>query len=99
LSDILERIMRTQDEIRHELGLAAARRAELWRELGRDPRAATRADLAGLTRRIEELWTELRSVDARERFGPPELIVRRAERDARVERDIERCLAREGKAA
>jgi len=39
------------------------------------------------------------SVEARERFGPPELIVRRAERDARVERDIERRLAREGQAA
>ena len=91
--------MRTLDAIRHELGLAAARRAELWRELGRDPSTATRADLAALTRRIEELWAELRSVEARERFGPPELIVRRAERDARVERDIERRLAREGQAA
>jgi len=91
--------MPTSDKIRHELGLAAARRAELWRELGRDPSPETRADLAGLTRRIEELWSQLRFVEAWERFGPPELIAARAERDKRVERDIERRLARAGKAA
>jgi len=84
--------MRTVNEIRDELRRLTSRRAELWQHLGRKPQARG-AKVTRLTARIDDLWAELRSAQARERSGPTELIVRRAGRDKRVEREIERRLA------
>lgn len=82
--------LRTQDEIRIELDRATARRRELWRELGHGRDAAGAAEVARLTTRIAELWEELRFAGTRERFGSPELIVKRAEVDRRLERELDR---------
>ncbi len=81
--------MRTTSEIRHELQRATARRAELWRALGRGEDDA-QAELAELNAQIDRLWDELRSTRTRERFGDPQEIVRRAERENRLDRELER---------
>jgi hypothetical protein len=85
-----ENAVRTQDEIRQELDRAIARRRELWRELGHGRAAAGAAEVGRLTTRITELWEELRIARTRERFGSPELIVKRAEVDRRLERELDR---------
>ena len=51
---------------------------------------AVRAELAELSGEIDALWDELRTVQVRQRFGDPEPILRRAERDKRLERDLDR---------
>jgi hypothetical protein len=47
-------------------------------------------ELDRATARRSELWEELRIARTRTRFGSPELIVRRAEIDKRLERELER---------
>ena len=84
--------MRTISTIHEELAQASAKRAALWAELGQAPSASTAAAAARLTRRIEELWEELRATKARTRSGPPELIVQRAARERRIEQQLEREL-------
>ena len=63
--------MRTTNEIREELDQAIARRAELWNKLAQGSDAETSAELAGLSKEIDELWGELRTAEARRRFGSP----------------------------
>jgi hypothetical protein len=82
--------VRTSTEIKSELDRAMERRSELWRELGQGMDHAISAELAQLKRRIEELWNEFRVTRTRERFGAPELIVQRAGRDKRLERELDR---------
>ncbi len=90
--------MRTQNDIRIDLDRATARRAELWRELGRASDPALADELAVLNEEIATLWDELRVTRTRSRFGPTDEIVRRADRDKRLERDIERRIAEAGDA-
>lgn len=85
--------VRSEREIRSDLERATERRAELWRELGKGRDPALVAELARLNARIDELWEELRTTRTRSRFGPVEAIVRRADRDRRLERDIEQRIA------
>ena len=82
--------MRTPTDIKLELDRATARRGELWKKLARERDGAEAAELARLNSRIPELWEELRIARTRTRFGPPEPILRRAEVDKRLEREIER---------
>ena len=70
--------MRTTNEIREELDQAIARRAELWNKLAQGSDAETSAELAGLSKVIDELWGEFRTAEARKHFGSPELIHARA---------------------
>ena len=91
--------MRLVDDIRPELALATEERAELWRELGRERNPAAGVEIARLTARIDELWRELRIAQVRERHGSPEPILRRAEIDRRLEREIDRRVAAARKAA
>ena len=49
--------MRTTNEIREELDQAIARRAELWNRLSQGSDAETSAELAGLSKTIDELRT------------------------------------------
>jgi predicted nuclease with TOPRIM domain len=77
--------VRTTNEIREELDQAIARRAELWNRL-----SETSAELAGLSKIIDELWGEFRTAEARKRFGSPELIHARARTEERLERDSRR---------
>jgi hypothetical protein len=79
--------MRSTDEIRADLDQAADQRAELWEELGHGVDPAKSAQAARLSSLIEDLWAELRAVQAQERWGPTELIRRRAMAEERLERD------------
>lgn len=79
--------MRTVDEIRTDLDRAAEERAELWEELGHGLDPAKSAEAARLSGLIEDLWAELRAVKAHQRWGPSELIRRRAMAEERLERD------------
>jgi hypothetical protein len=78
------------NEIRAELDLAVDRRAELWHALGEGVDPAKSAEAARLSKQIEELWAEARAVQARMRFGAPELIQARARAEERLERDATR---------
>lgn len=84
--------MRAISEIRDELDRATARRAQLWAELARGRDEESAAELALLSARIAELWQELRTTQVRERFGSPEPILERAERDRRLERELNRAV-------
>ena len=86
--------MRSLTEIRAELERATERRAQLWEELGAGFDAQKSAEAARLSERINELWAEARSVRARSRFGPSELILRRARAEERAERETRRRLDR-----
>jgi hypothetical protein len=79
--------MRTQNDIRTELEKAVARRTELWEALGHGRDEAKSAEATRLSGLIEDLWTELRAVKARQRWGDAELIQRRARAEERLERD------------
>jgi hypothetical protein len=83
-------VVRTTNEIREELDQAIARRAELWNRLAQGSDAETSAELAGLSKVIDELWSEYRTAEARKRFGSPELIHARARAEERLERDSRR---------
>jgi hypothetical protein len=85
--------VRSLTEIRGDLDYATRRRAELRRELGQGADAAIRAELGALNARIDGLWDELRRVGVQQRFGDREPILRRADRDKRLERDIDRMVA------
>jgi hypothetical protein len=80
-------------EIRAELDEAVDRRAEIWHELGEGIDPAKSAEVKRLSGRIEELWAEARAVEARNRFGAPELIHARARAEERLERDSRRKAA------
>ncbi len=84
--------MRTVNDIKHELDRAVERRRELWRAAGAANGAAEAGELARLNARIPELWEELRIARTRRRFGSPEPILRRADRDRRLERAIDRAI-------
>jgi hypothetical protein len=81
------------NEIRAELEQAVERRSELWHELAAGPDPAKSAEAARLSSKIEDLWAEARSVQARSRFGAPELIVARARAEERLERESRRKAA------
>jgi hypothetical protein len=85
--------VRTISEIRAELDRAVERRAELWHELGGGPDSAKSAEAARLSSKIEDLWAEARAVQARNRFGAPELIQARARAEERLERESRRKAA------
>jgi hypothetical protein len=80
-------------EIRAELDEAVDRRAEIWHELGEGIDPAKSAEVKRLSSLIEELWSEARAVEARNRFGSPELIQARARAEERLERDSRRKAA------
>ena len=83
--------MRSLTEIKAELDAAARRRAELWETLARGADACASIELVQLNGRITELWDEFRTTRVRERFGSPEPILQRAERDKRLERELDRA--------
>jgi hypothetical protein len=85
--------LRTEKEIKQELDQAMTRRRKLWRQLAHERDATAAVEVARLTSRIAELWEELRIVRTRERFGPPELIAKRAGVDRRLERELDRRIA------
>jgi hypothetical protein len=91
--------MREISDIKAELDRTTERRSELWRALSDSRDAAAGEELDRLNTRIAELWDELRSVRVRDRFGPAEPILKRAEREKRLERELERDLEARRRAA
>jgi hypothetical protein len=85
--------VRTISEIRAELEQAVERRSELWHELAEGADSAKSAEAARLTGKIEDLWAEARSTQARNRSGAPELIIARARAEERLERESRRKAA------
>jgi hypothetical protein len=79
--------MRTRNDIRRDLDEAVGRRGELWEELGRGMDPAKSAEARRLSSLIDDLWAELRAVNAQQRWGSSELIQRRARAEERLERD------------
>jgi hypothetical protein len=79
--------MRPIQEIRTDLERATERRGELWEALGHGRDEAKAAEAARLSGLITDLWSELRTVKARQRWGDPGLIQRRARAEERLERD------------
>lgn len=90
MHDLVKTVVRTTNEIREELDQAIARRVELWNRLAQGSDAETSAELAGLSKTIDELWGEYRASEAQTRFGSPELIHARARAEERLERDSRR---------
>jgi hypothetical protein len=77
-------------EIKEELDAATRRRVDLWEALGHGASPDATLELASLNARIAELWDEFRRTRVRQRFGSPEPILQRAERDKRLERELNR---------
>jgi len=82
--------VRSLPEIKEELDVATRRRVELWEQLGHGANSDAKHELEQLNAHIAELWDEFRTVRVRERFGSPEPILQRAERDKRLERELNR---------
>jgi hypothetical protein len=85
--------MRTPGEIRRDLERAVAARADLWAELAHTRDAVKSAEAARLSRRIDDLWAEVRAAEAQRRFGSPQLIQARARAEERLEREARRKAA------
>jgi len=83
--------MRHPALIRREIDALVERRAGLWRD-GVDRTDGVQAEVRALTRRIDELWFELRTVSAGLREGSREQILRRAKRSIRAEQELRRRL-------
>ncbi len=82
--------MRTTTEIRRELDAATQRRTEIWESLAEGGDRERTEEAAVLSRRIEELWAELRVAQAHARFGPAESIIARARAEDRLDREARR---------
>jgi hypothetical protein len=80
-------MMRSTEEIRADLERATDQRTELWEELGQGVDPAKSAEAHRLSSLIDDLWSELRAVQAQQRWGSSELIRRRAMAEERLERD------------
>jgi hypothetical protein len=84
--------VRAISEIRDDLDRATERRTKVWATLARGHDAESASELVELNACIAELWDELRTTQVRERFGSPEPILQRAERDRRLERELDRAV-------
>jgi hypothetical protein len=82
--------VRTAQEIRKDLEAASERRTALWEDLSEGLDVGKSGEAAALSRRIEELWAELRASEARARFGPSEDIIARARAEDRLDRESRR---------
>ena len=77
--------------VRREIDALVERRAGLWKD-GVDRADGVQAEVQALTRRIDELWLELRTVSASLRAGSREQILQRAKRATRAEQELRRRL-------
>lgn len=77
--------------VRREIDALVERRAGLWKD-GVDRADGVQAEVQALTRRIDELWLELRTISASLRAGSREQILQRAKRATRAEQELRRRL-------
>lgn len=83
--------MRHPAMVRREIDALVERRAALWKD-GVSRAGSVQPEVQVLTRRIEELWLELRMVSAGLRVGSREQILQRAKRSIRAEQELRRRL-------
>lgn len=81
--------MRHPATVRREIDALVERRAALWKD-GVSRAGGGPGEVQALTRRIEELWLELRMVHAGLRVGSREQILRSAKRALRAEQELRR---------
>jgi hypothetical protein len=77
--------------VRREIDALVERRAGLWKD-GVNQAGGVRAEVQALTRRIDELWLELRTISASLRAGSRDQILQRAKRASRAEQELRRRL-------
>jgi hypothetical protein len=82
--------MRPLNEIRTEIDEATEQRRELWDDLAEGLNPEKSSEAAALTRRIEELWDEMRIAKAYIRYGPSDVIIHRARAHDRLDREARR---------
>ena len=91
--------MRPIERIKSEITELTEQRTAMWGELSRGT-AADNAAIAELTARIDELWNELRTTRVVAAYGLPDEIKRRADRERRMEIELNRtALGLEAQAA
>lgn len=83
--------MRSPLVIRNEIDALAERRAALWKQ-GAGGAGGVRAEVEALSRRIDELWLELRTIRAALKAGSREQILASAKRALRAEQELRRRL-------
>ncbi len=83
--------MRPIDEIKNDITELTERRTHLWRELASGESDAEM--VAQLTEQIDELWNELRATRVVAVHGSPDIIRRRADRERRIEIELDRNTA------
>ena len=81
--------MRAIEEIRNEITELTERRLALWGDPERD-RISEHIELTELTVRVDALWDELRNTRVESLHGDPGDIKRRADRERRMEIELER---------
>ena len=81
--------MRPIERIKSEITKLTERRTALWSELGRGG-PANNADIVEMTARIDALWNELRTTRVVAAHGSPDEIKRRADRERRMEIELDR---------
>jgi hypothetical protein len=81
--------MRPIEDIKNEITALTEQRTTLWGELGRGS-TSDNAEITALTERIDELWNELRNTRVIAVHGEPDEIKRRADRERRMEIELDR---------
>ncbi len=76
----------TLTEIHDQIEQTSEQRTELWQALAKGHDPAVAAELKSLSKRLDALWDEERSVKAALRFGDRDHIVARARVEERLER-------------
>lgn len=77
--------------VRREIDALVEQRAGIWKD-GINRTGGVQAEVQALTRRIDELWLELRTISASLRAGSREQILQRARRATRAEQELRRRL-------
>lgn len=77
--------------VRREIDALVERRSRLWQD-GVNRTGGVQAEVQALTRRIDELWLELRTISASLRAGSRDQILQRAKRASRAEQELRRRL-------
>lgn len=83
--------VRSPAVIRREIDALSERRADVWTS-GPERAGGVQTEVQALTRRIDELWLELRTISATLRAGSREQILERARRASRAEQELRRRL-------
>lgn len=77
--------------VRREIDALVEQRAGIWKD-GVNRTGGAQAEIQALTKRIDELWLELRTISASLRAGSRDQILQRAKRATRAEQELRRRL-------